>query len=138
MFRKELEKDLQKIFGLKKVVYSSVEYGEEQDVLYVDIVQNKCRPARGFYYFVVTGTIGYNTQSGNTKNGWWHYMFLKSNHTNKSRLGLGSFESNVNFTVMNKFFTKSRISFTYRLKIPFDPATKTKGIVNTIRTLLNI
>ena len=33
MYHKELEKDLKKIFGIKKVVFSSVDYGEEQDVL---------------------------------------------------------------------------------------------------------
>lgn len=138
MFRSELEKDLQKIFGLKKVVFSSVEYGTEQDVLYVDIVTNKNRPANDNYYFKVTGTIGYNTQNGNTKNGWWHYKYLSSKHENKSRLGLGSFETNVSFALMNKFFTKSRIDFTYRVKIPFDPSQKTTGFISAIRKLLNI
>ena len=138
MFRNELETDLKKIFGLKKVVFSNVEYVMEQDVLYVNIVMNKNRPDHGGYYFKVTGTLGYNTQNGNTKNGWWHYKYLQSNHTNKQRLGLGSFETNVNFASMDKFFTKSRIDFTYRVRIKFDPSQKATGFISTIRKLLNI
>lgn len=69
MYHKDLVKDLQKIFGIKKIVFSSVEYGAEQDVIYCDVISEKNRPSNGHYYFVVRGTIGFNAQHGNTKKG---------------------------------------------------------------------
>lgn len=138
MYRAELEKDLKQIFGIKKVVFSSVEYGQEQDVIYCSILRERNRPRHGFYYFYVYGSIGYNAQVGNTVKGFWHAKFLRSRYATKSRLSLSSFEDNVDFTVMNKFFNKSRIDFQYRIKIPFDPSGKTKGFVSTIMKLLKI
>ena len=48
MYRKDLENDLKKIFGIKKIVFSQVEYGAEQDVLYVDILSTRNRTMRGY------------------------------------------------------------------------------------------
>lgn len=128
MYRKDLENDLKKIFGIKKIVFSQVEYGAEQDVLYVDILSTRNRPMRGYYYFAVSGSIGLNAQYGNTKSGFFHSKWLESHYENKTRLNLGAREVNINFTQMNKYFCKNRIDFVYRIKIPFNPAKKTKGI----------
>lgn len=129
MYHKYLTDDLKKIFGLKKVVYSSVEYGEEQDTLYCNIATEFNRPRRGFYYIRVSGTLGYNAQYGNTKKGWWHYKWLESTYKDKLRLDLTGFENNVDFAVMNKYFCKSRIDFVYTIKIPFNPSQKTRGFM---------
>lgn len=136
MYHKELEKDLKKIFGIKKVVFSSVDYGEEQDILYCDIATQRNRPSRGYYYFRVTGTIGFNSQYSNTKKGFFHYKWLESDHADKFRLGLGGYENNVFFAVMNKYFCKSRIDFVYTIKIPFNPSQKTKGFLAKFYKLL--
>lgn len=137
MYHKELEKDLKQIFGLKKVAFTSVEYGEEQDILYCDVATEINRPRRGFYYFRITGTIGFNSQYANTQKGFFHYKWLESKYTNKARLGLGSYENNVTFAVMNKYFCKSRIDFVYTIKIPFNPSQKTKGFLATFYKLFN-
>lgn len=136
MYHKELAKDLEKIFGIKKVVFSSVEYGAEQDVMYCDVISDRPRPSRGYYYFAVRGTIGFNAQHGNTKTGFFHYKWLESRYKDKARLQLGSSEVNVNFAQMDKYFCKSRIDFVYRIKIPFNPAHKTKGWIQNIITLI--
>lgn len=137
MYHKDLIRDLQKIFGLKKVVFSSVEYGAEQDVLFCDIANERNRPNNGFYYFRVTGQIGFNAQYGNTKKGWFHYKWLASRYENKSRLQIGGNEYNATFSFMNKFFCKSRIDFVYTIKVPFNPSKKTKGFIAKIINLLN-
>lgn len=136
MYHKQLSKDLEKIFGIKKVVFSSVEYGAEQDVLYCDIVSERNRPANGHYYFAVRGTIGFNAQYGNTKKGFFHYKWLSSPYKEKSRLQLGNNEVNVNFAEMNKYFCKSRIDFEYRIKIDFNPSQKTAGWIQRIMNLI--
>lgn len=136
MYHKQLSKDLEKIFGIKKVVFSSVEYGAEQDVIYCDIVSERNRPANGHYYFAVRGTIGFNAQYGNTKKGFFHYKWLSSPYKEKSRLQLGNNEVNVNFAEMNKYFCKSRIDFEYRIKIDFNPSQKTAGWIQRIMNLI--
>ena len=136
MYHKQLILDLQKIFGIKKVVFSSVEYGAEQDIIYCDITSERNRPANGHYYFVVRGTIGFNAQYGNTKKGWFHYKWLSSAYDKKSRLQLGNNEVNVNFAEMNKYFCKSRIDFVYRIKIDFNPSHKTQGWIQNILNLI--
>lgn len=135
MYHKDLVNDLKKIFGLKKVVFSSVEYGAEQDVIFCDITTERNRPRHGYYYFRVTGQIGFNAQYENTKKGWFHYKWLSSRYENKDRFQLGGNETNATFTLMNKFFCKSRIDFVYTIKIPFDPSKKTKGFIATITSL---
>lgn len=137
MYHKQLSKDLEKIFGIKKVVFSSVEYGAEQDVIYCDIVSERNRPANGHYYFAVRGTIGFNAQYGNTKKGFFHYKWLSSPYKEKSRLQLGNNEVNVNFAEMNKYFCKSRIDFEYRIKIDFNPSQKTAGWIQRIMNLIS-
>lgn len=135
MYHKDLTNDLKKIFGVKKVVFSSVEYSAEQDVIFCDINTERNRPSRGFYYFRVTGQIGFNAQYGNTRKGFWHYKWLESTYKDKNRLQLGGNETNGTFTQMNKFFCKSRIDFVYTIKIPFNPAKKTVGFIATIKKL---
>lgn len=129
MYRKQMMKDLQAIFGIKKVVFSSVEYGEEQDVLYVDIETQKNRPQRGKYYFRITGNLGINSQAQNTVKGFFHAQYLNSRYENRNRLGLSGFERNVNFAIMNKLFCKSRVNFVYTISIDYNPARKTKGFI---------
>lgn len=129
MYHKQLQEDLIKIFGIKKVVFSSVEYGAEEDVLYCDITTEFNKPRNGYYYFRISGNIGFNAQYGNTTKGFFHYKWLDSKYADKSRLDLTGFESNVNFPVMNKYFCKSRIDFVYTLKMPFNPSQKTRGFI---------
>lgn len=136
MYHKQLVKDLTKIFGIKKVVFSSVEYGAEQDVIYCDVISERNRPANGHYYFAVRGTIGFNAQYGNTKKGWFHYKWLASPYEKKYRLQLGNNEVNVNFAEMNKYFCKSRIDFVYRIKIDFNPSHKTEGWIQKIMNFI--
>ena len=137
MYHKQLVNDLTKIFGIKKIVFSSVEYGAEQDILYCDITSERNRLTNnGYYYFVVRGTIGFNAQHGNTKKGWFHYKWLASPYKDKARLQLGNNEVNVNFAEMNKYFCKSRIDFVYRIKIEFNPSHKTRGWVQKIMNLI--
>lgn len=136
MYHKQLVKDLIKIFGIKKIVFSSVEYGAEQDVIYCDVISERNRPTNGHYYFVVRGTIGFNAQYGNTKKGWFHYKWLASSYEHKARLQLGNNEVNVNFAEMNKYFCKSRIDFVYRIKIDFDPSHKTQGWIQKIMNFI--
>lgn len=132
MYHKELVNDLKKIFDIKKVVFSSVEYGSEQDTLYCDITDEKNRPSNGFYYFCVRGTIGFNSQYGNTRKGFFHYKWLASAYKHKARFQLGNREVNVNFSQMDKYFCKSRIDFVYRIKIEFNPSQKTRGWIQNI------
>lgn len=129
MYHKDLIKDLTQIFGIKKVVFSSVEYGEEQDVIYCDISTEFNRPRNGFYYFRITGQLGFNSQYGNTVKGFFHDKWLRSTYPHKARLDFSGFENNVNFPVMNKFFCKSRIDFVYTIKLPYNPAQKTRGFM---------
>lgn len=136
MFHKYLEHDLTKIFGLKKVVWSNVEHGAEQNVLYVDISNQRNRPRDGYYYIKVFGELGFNTQYGNTKKGWFHYKWLDSKYDHKNRLQLSGVENNTNFGEMNKYFCKNRIEFVYTIKIPFNPSKPTKGFLGRFYTLI--
>lgn len=140
MFYNDLTTDLKKIFGVKKIIYSQVEYGQEQDVLYCNITTERNRPSHGFYYFRIIGSLGYNTQYGNTRKGWFHYKWLQSRYEHKERLQLGNYEINGDFPLINdrpynKFFCTSKIEFVYTIKIPFDPSHKTKGFIAQIKKL---
>lgn len=57
MFRAELEKRFKEIFGLKKVTFNQESVEFEQDTLFVEVLNCRTNPSKGFLSAIVDGQI---------------------------------------------------------------------------------
>lgn len=138
MFRQELENDLKAIFEQTRVKFKPVEEGLEQDVLYVQIDKVKEIPRNDNFYFAVSGAVG--THSLSTINRWGFLLERArlSGYENKDRFRFASNERSVQGSLANDDFIKTKLDFSYRIKIPFNPTVGniTNEKLNWVQTII--
>lgn len=132
MYKKQLEADLRKIYGVKKVLFASVESGWEQGALYVDVSNVWQNIRHGQQHFRVRGTLGMWGVSPAYKTGFLKDKLWEASRTSTlkeiaDRILLFDNEENVKYPDMESYFNQTEIGFIYRVNMDYDPSKKTKG-----------
>lgn len=134
MFKKQLATDIKKIWGLKKVIFGTVEEGLEQDVAYVDVEEVKQQITQGFIKFRVKIKLGIIGTKEANRHG---FLLSRLKQASKkpgliedvNRFLAFNREEDIKFEDYEGFFTQTSQRFLYCLTIEYDPAAKTKGFI---------
>lgn len=133
MYKNKLTDDLRAIFGVKKIIYASVDSGKEQGAIYADIEEVKQNVQYGRQRFTVRLNLGmWGTKEG-YPNGFFknrlREAMKKGNLKERcSRFLVLGKEENIKFPDYEGYFSQTSVPMFYTVSLDYDPAKKTKGV----------
>lgn len=133
MYKNKLTDDLRAIFGVKKIIYASVDSGKEQGAIYVDIEEVKQNVQYGRQRFIVRLNLGMWGAKEGYPNGFFknrlREAMKKGNLKERcSRFLVLGKEENIKFPDYEGYFSQTSIPMFYTVSLDYDPAKKTKGV----------
>lgn len=126
---KQLELDLKIIFDVKKVVFDTAQYGEEQDVLFCSLDDVKSETRDNYIFTEIQGSV---SMIGATRDKLQYgYLTKKVNLMPKNIYEKFVFAPNevpIDFGTSNRIFGKYSIGFTYFTQAEYNPKPDMKGV----------
>jgi hypothetical protein len=127
MFIEALETDLIKVFEIKKVVFSSI-LGEEQDILYCEVMRSINDIKNGRQHAQVYGEVAMISPSRKLYYGWLHKQISRMPPALNAKFIFSNTEKRQAGTYGDKVLDRHSVEFTYFYDGEFNPKKAMKGV----------